>query len=132
LPWPAAGSGATGQKRQSVLPCKRAFEKRDFVRAEVEKLVDDGIDLALGFFDLRRQAAHFCAFLAKVSFPLIAKLDNAWSSVLFRFERGVCSMNYVKRRRYPPRAFVVRLHQKNQAVREFKKAVSQASPLSIK
>jgi|GEM_PF-6231602 len=46
------------------VPCERAFEKRDFIRSEVEKLVDDGIDLAFGLFDFRRQAAHLFAFLA--------------------------------------------------------------------
>jgi hypothetical protein len=37
-----------------------------------EELVDNGVDLALGFFDLGRQAAHPCAFLAQIAFPLVA------------------------------------------------------------
>lgn len=41
---------------------------------EVEKLVDDRVDLALGLFDFRRQLAHFFAFLAKKNFPFIALL----------------------------------------------------------
>jgi hypothetical protein len=41
-----------GTLRRSILPFERAFEERYFVRREVEKLVDDGVDLALGFFDL--------------------------------------------------------------------------------
>ena len=40
------------------------LEERDFIRREIEKLVDDGIDLALGLLDFRRQAANFLAFLS--------------------------------------------------------------------
>ena len=57
-----------------MLPGERAFEERDFVRREVEKLVDDGIALALGLLDFRRQAADFFAFRAQKVFPFAALL----------------------------------------------------------
>jgi hypothetical protein len=57
-----------------MLPGERAFEERDFVRREVEKLKDDGINLAFGLFDFRHQAAHLFAFFAKKVFPFVARL----------------------------------------------------------
>jgi hypothetical protein len=65
-----AGVDAMGQKRRSILPRERAFGEGDFVRREVEQLIDDGVDLALGFNNFRRQAADFFGFLAQKVFPL--------------------------------------------------------------
>ena len=94
------------------MPCERAFEEGDFGRREVEKLVDDGIDLAFGLFDFRRQAADLFAFLAKKIFPFVALFQRN-----FGLERFVD---------FGPEGFEVELPPFAQAVGEFWRAIRRA------
>jgi hypothetical protein len=54
----------------SHLPVKRFFQQRDFVRRQLERRVDQPVDLVLGSHDLRRQPLHLGARFGVQRFPL--------------------------------------------------------------
>src|SRR5688572_15267008 len=72
--WYFSRSDVTGQARRfgSVLPFERGFEEGDLVGRELEEMIDDVVDLALGGLDLGGEAPDRRAVLGEVRLPLAA------------------------------------------------------------
>jgi hypothetical protein len=57
-------------------PHECIFQQSDLVLRQIEKSVNDSVDLSLGYLDLSRQPDHFCRLLSQIFFPIVAVLQG--------------------------------------------------------